>query len=132
MRKIVFDENVPNGIVDALISLFPFSTDRKMDITSVHLLGQRSASDEDVLHLVGKNGAIITYDKDFKTHKALSHIIKENKIGCFWVRQPHKTNFLDLAKTLVSHWDKILKIANDEQKPFLYEVTKKGVEKRTL
>lgn len=83
---IVFDENVPNGIVDALIALAPFACKRELAITSITKLGLNGKPDEAVLHAVGKKGILISYDKDFKTQRGSFLIIKQHGIGVFWIR----------------------------------------------
>ena len=131
MLSIVFDENVPDCIVTALTALteiaFPL---KEVKISSVRLLGLTGKSDEDVLHAVGKNGILITYDKDFKTQRALSHIINQYSIGVYWVRQPNIKTVWLLAQLMVEHWQDILNKSDTEDKPFLFEVTKKGIERR--
>jgi predicted nuclease of predicted toxin-antitoxin system len=125
--RIVFDENVPDCISIALTALASIAFPDKLEITSVKLLGIDGKPDEDVLHAVGQNGILITYDKDFKKQRALAHIIKQYKIGVFWVRQPKVKTVWMLAQLMVAQWDKILEKANTLERPFLCEVTKNGV-----
>jgi len=128
--RVVFDENVPDCIIEALTALSTIAFREEVEITSVRLLGLNGRPDEDVLHAVGKHGVLVTYDKDFKTQRALYHIIKEHNIGVFWVRQPHVKTIWILAQLMVQHWQTILEKGRDEQRPFLFEVTKKEVERR--
>lgn len=127
---IVFDENVPDCIVKALTSLSTIAFKGEVKITSIFELGLTGENDEEVLHQVGNNGILITYDKDFKTQRALYHIISQYKIGVFWVRQPNIKTVWLLAQLLVQHWKIILEKSEIENKPFLFEVTKNGVERR--
>ncbi len=57
---LVFDENVPDCIVNALVNLTPIAFSEPVLITSVLKLGLLGRPDEDVLHGVGKNGILIT------------------------------------------------------------------------
>ncbi len=91
--RIVFDENVPDCIITALTALASIAFQEISEITSVSILGISGQPDEDVLHAVGKDGILITYDKDFKRQRALYHIIKQYEIGVFWVRQPKVKQF---------------------------------------
>jgi len=127
--RIVFDENVPDCIITALAALASIAFPGKLEITSVMILEMGGNPDEDVLHAVGENGILITYDKDFKRQRALYDIIKQYKIGVFWVRQPKVKTVWLLAQLMVAQWDTMLKTASDTERPFLYEVTKNGVSK---
>ncbi|HEY4322457.1 MAG TPA: DUF5615 family PIN-like protein [Mucilaginibacter sp.] len=124
---VVFDENVPNCIIEALTALSTIAYRGDVTISSVSILGLNGQPDENVLHAVGKNGILITYDKDFKKQRALYSIIKQYDIGVFWVRQPTVKTVWILAQLMVQHWQKILENAESEQRPFLFEVTKTGV-----
>ncbi len=128
--QIVFDENVPDCIIEALSALSIIAFEQKLNITSVNILGLSGYPDEKVLEAVGKDGILITYDKDFKTQRGLYHIIKELNIGVFWVRQPKIKTVWLLAQIMVQHWQEVLTKAHNEERPFLYEVTKKEVERR--
>jgi hypothetical protein len=125
--RIVFDENVPDCISIALTALASIAFPDKLEITSVMLLGLGGRPDEDVLHAVGESGILITYDKDFKRQRALAHIIKQYKIGVFWVRQPKVKTVWLLAQLMVAQWDVMLEKAVNLDRPFLCEVTKNGV-----
>lgn len=125
--RIVFDENVPDCISIALTTLAEIAFSQKLEITSVSLLNIAGEPDEQVLHAVGKDGILITYDKDFKRQRALYHIIKQHEIGVFWVRQPKVKTVWLLAQLMVAQWDTMLEKANTVDRPFLFEVTKNGV-----
>lgn len=127
---VVFDENVPDCIIEALTALSTIAFRDAVEISSVRILGLAGKPDEDVLHAVGKDGILITYDKDFKTQRALYHIIKEYNIGVFWIRQPTIKTVWILAQLMVQHWQTILEKSHEETRPFLFEVTKTGVESR--
>lgn len=128
--KLIFDENVPNKLVEGLISLTFLASNLNTEISSVKLLNKPGTPDEEVLELVGKNGILITYDKDFKTQRNLYSIIKEYNIGVFFIRQPKIKTSWDLVQLVIQHWKEILEKAETEKRPFLFEVTKKGVERR--
>ena len=125
--RIVFDENVPSCIISALSILAEIAFSQRLEITSVLNLNIAGQPDEQVLHAVGKDGILITYDKDFKRQRALYHIIKQHKIGVFWVRQPKVKTVWLLAQLMVAQWDTILEKSNTVERPFLFEVTKTGV-----
>lgn len=127
---IVFDENVPNKLVEGLSILTPIASDKSFKITSMQLLGKSGAPDETVLGLIGENGILITYDADFRTQRHLYSVIKEYNIGLFWVKQGKKTTFWTLIQLMILHWHKILDICDSENRPFLYEVNTRGVERK--
>jgi hypothetical protein len=128
--RILFDENAPNKLVEGIKALtFFFELDPSVEITSVQLLGKLSAMDEDVLELVGEGGVLISYDKDFKKHKRLKKIILDMGIAVFWVKQPAKPNFFELAKFLIGNWEEMLDKILNEAKPFIYQVNKAGISK---
>lgn len=127
---IVFDENVPNILVEGLKTLAPIASDVDFEITSIKLLGKTGISDAVVLDFVQTNGILITYDADFKTQRHLYNAIKEYHIGVFWIKQSKKTTLWSLVQLMIEHWDKLLNIAGEVERPFLYEVNKRGVERK--
>jgi len=129
---IVFDENVPDKLVEGLKTLAPIASDHTFEITSVKLLAKAGTPDEDVLNLIGKNGILITYDADFKKQRNLYAAIKDYNIGLFWVKQPKKITFWFLVKVMIANWQEILELCVNEDRPFIFEVTKNGVEQRTF
>lgn len=130
--KIVFDENVPNKLVKGLIILASIASDHDFEITSVKLLNETGTPDENVLNLVGKGGILITYDADFKKQRSLYTALKEYEIGLFWVRQSKKVTFWVLVQVMIAHWQELLEISFTEARPFIFEVTKQGIEHRTF
>jgi len=128
---ILFDENFPDKLVEGIASLTTIASNSHIQITSVMLLNKASTPDAQVLDLVGKNGILITYDKDFKTQQHLYPIIKSYNIGVFFVRQPRIKTYWLLVQLIIEHWQKILLLAENTERPFIFEVTKNGVEKRT-
>lgn len=130
--KIVFDENVPNKLVHGLITLASIASDHDFEITSVNLLHQTGTPDSNVLNLVGKGGILITYDADFKKQRSLYNALKEYQIGLFWVKQTKKVTFWVLVQVMIAHWQEILDISFTEERPFIFEISRQGVERRTF
>ena len=131
--RILFDENAPNKLIEGIKALtFFFELGEDVEITSVQLLGKLSASDEEVLELVGNGGVLISYDKDFKKHKKLKKIIYDKGIAVFWVLQPKRPDFFALAKFLIDNWEDIIDKIISEEKPFVYQILKKSITKINL
>jgi Domain of unknown function (DUF5615) len=128
---ILFDENFPDKIVEGISSLTTIASNLQIQITSVKLLNKAGTPDDKVLDLVGKDGILITYDKDFKTQQHLYPIIKSYNIGVFFVRQPKIKTYWVLVQLIVHHWQQVLLEAETTERPFIFEVTKNGVEKRS-
>lgn len=128
---ILFDENFPDKLVEGIASLTTIASNLHIQITSVKLLNKAGTPDNEVLDLVGENGILITYDKDFKTQQHLYPVIKSYNIGVFFVRQPKIKTYWILVKLIVEYWQEILKQAENSDRPFIFEVTKNGVEKRS-
>lgn len=127
---IVFDENVPNKIVEGLKILAPIASNVQFEITSISLLGKTGIADATVLEFVQSNGILITYDADFRTQRHLYNAIKEYNIGLFWIKQGKKTTLWSLVQLMIQHWHKVLEICDEEERPFLYEINKQGVERK--
>jgi predicted nuclease of predicted toxin-antitoxin system len=126
--RILFDENAPDKLVQGIACFTHFFDDiDDYQITSVSLLKKLSATDEEVLKLVGKGGILITYDKDFKKHKNLKTAIAKHEIGIFWVQQPKRPDFFELGKFLLNNWEDIIEKIKTENRPFIYQVLKKGI-----
>lgn len=126
--RILFDENVPEKLVEGISKFTCFLKESAhFKITSVSALNKLGASDEEVLKLVGKGGILITYDKDFKKHKKLKSEIAKSAIGIFWVLQPKRPDFFELGKFLVNNWAEMIEKIIEEPKPFIFQVSKKGI-----
>ena len=127
---IVFDENVPNQLVEGLKILAPIASDASFEITSIRLMNKTGIADATVLDEVKINGILITYDADFRTQRHLYNAIKDYNIGLFWIKQSKKSTFWLLVQLMIQHWDEILRICSEEERPFLYEINKRGVERK--
>jgi hypothetical protein len=90
---IVFDENVPNQLVEGLKILAPIASNAQFEITSIGLLGKTGIADATVLKVVQSNGILITYDADFRTQRHLYNAIKDYNIGPFWIKPGKKPPF---------------------------------------
>jgi len=131
--RVVFDENMPAKIVEGMTAFTHYYQSKtKVELTSIHILDQNSIPDTGVLGIVGKNGILISYDKDFKTHKKLKHIIASEKIGIFWVQQPKIKNLFVLATFLLNNWGAIMDKIDNERRPFIFQVLKKSITKMNL
>lgn len=131
--NVVFDENMPIKLVEGMQAFTYFYKSKTIvNLTSIHLLDQDSIPDVGVLGVVGENGILISYDKDFKTHKKLKHVIASDKIGVFWVQQPKVKNLFVLATFLLNNWPEIMDKIDNQERPFIYQVLKRGVTKLSL
>ncbi|HVW98158.1 MAG TPA: DUF5615 family PIN-like protein [Mucilaginibacter sp.] len=127
---IVFDENVPDQLVQGLKILAPIASNAEFEITSISLLGKVGIADATVLEVVQRNGILITYDADFRTQRHLYSAIKDYNIGLFWIKQDKKTTFWTLIQLMIHHWHTVLETCDKVERPFLYEINKRGVERK--
>jgi predicted nuclease of predicted toxin-antitoxin system len=129
----LFDENVPYKFVQGLI-LIEESNHKspiRVKITHPKLLDNEGATDEEQIHIAGKHGGIIvSFDKDFKHIKSYYPLYKKNKVGVVCLKlTKEESNYWGIVKLVINHWEDIKLKLKDHEKPFAYQVSKKGIQR---
>jgi hypothetical protein len=90
--------------------------------------------DDEWLNVVGPKGWIVC-SHDAKWHHpgedAAMKAIRQHKIGCFYLWGASSIGFFKL-KSLAHNYDKVVKVCQEERKPFIYRVTARNRLQRVL
>lgn len=129
----LFDENVPYKFVEglALIEESNHKSPIKATISHPRVLKNQGASDEDQIKTAGKhNGIIVTFDKDFKHIKSYYPLYKEHKVGVIFLKLTKEdSNYWGIVKLVINKWEELKLLLKDHEKPFAYQVSKKGIQR---
>ncbi len=84
-----------------------------------------------VIETAGINkGIIITYDRDFRELKQKFPLYEQHNVGVVFYRSNKKVlRYWDIVVSFISGWEKLKAEINDDNPPFAYEVTLRGVSK---
>jgi len=125
MMLFVFDENFSKRLAEGLHlleksnpgSLIPVS------VTSTEvLMGKRGATDEEIIKKMGKNGILITKDKDFKYIKLLRKVIEETEAKVIFFKSSKSLIFFwDILTAIVKRWEEMKEVSSREVPPYVYE-----------
>ena len=128
MTSLLFDENIPNSIVEGLRTLVKSDDIDIRSTTQITQLG-KGASDSMILSYaksLPKNTIIVTNDKDFKKRQLLSQIMKSKALGLFLLKFPNGSNYWRRAVFVINHWEKMEEYCRDSKFPFSYQVAFKN------
>ena len=130
----LFDENVPYKFVQGLELIEEANRKSHIKVTVSHprMLRNEGASDHEQILIAGKyDGIIISFDKDFKHTKSHYSLYKENNVGVVFLKLgKEESNYWGIVKLVINKWEELKNILNDHKKPFVYEVSKKGIQRR--
>lgn len=134
MIRILFDENYSPHLIEGLSILekanyrsqFPAEV---MDIRNV--ARKQGATDDEVIEIAGNLRAIIfTQDTDFKKLKHKAPLYKRHSTGVvFFHSSGNKIIFWDIVINIIKHWEQLKEQIANSTPPFVFKVTKHGVEK---
>jgi hypothetical protein len=134
MIRILFDENYSPHLIEGLSilekanyrSLFPANV---MDIRVI--ANKQGATDDEVIEIAGNLGAIIfTQDTDFKKLKHKAPLYKKHNTGVvFFHSAGSKIIFWDTVVNIIKHWEHLKELIANSTPPFVFKVTKLGVER---
>jgi len=134
--QFLFDENIPNKLAKGLNLLEESNHKTKISahINSIRDLGMQGATDEDVIAKAGKLSAVIlTFDKDFKHIKSYAPLYKKHKVGVvFFKLSKEDSNYWGMVKLLINKWEDLKNELTGLDKPFVYQVSKLGIQRFQL
>lgn len=130
----LFDENVPYKFVKGLALIEEANHKSNINARIVHPrdVSNEGASDEDQIRHAGKHkGVIISFDKDFKHMKSYYPLYKEFKVGAVVLNLTKKdSNYWGIVKTIINKWEDLKAHLQKSERPFIFEITSRGIEKR--
>jgi hypothetical protein len=76
------------------------------------------------------NAVIITYDRDFKEVKSKWPLYRKHKVGVVFFRSYKDIlRYWDIVVSFINHWEKLKHEVNENNPPFVFEITLKGISK---
>ena len=130
----LFDENVPYKFVKGLSLIEEANHKSKITASIVHPrdVPNEGASDEEQIKYAGKHkGIIVSFDKDFKHMKSYYPLYREFNVGTVVLNLTKKeSNYWGIVKAIINRWEDLKKILETAERPFIYEITIRGIERR--
>jgi predicted nuclease of predicted toxin-antitoxin system len=92
------------------------------------------SEDEVVYKFAGQKDAIvITYDRDFKEISQKARLYKKNKVGVLYFRSTKNSlRYWDLVVSFITQWEELKKLVSETAKPFVFEISLRGIRKIEL
>lgn len=132
----IFDENVPYKFVRglALIEEANYKSPLKALVYHPRDILNEGASDEEQIKYAGsKNAVIVSFDKDFKHMKSYYPLYKQFNVGTVILNLSKKdSTYWGIVRTIINRWEELKTKLQNEKKPFIFEITTRGVEKRNF
>ena len=130
----LFDENIPYKLVKGLSLIEEANHKSKINATIVHPrdIGNQGASDEEQIKYAGSHqGVIISFDKDFKHMKSYYPLYKEFNVGTVVLNLSKKEfNYWGIVKAIINRWEDLKATLDKAERPFIFEITSRGIERR--
>jgi|ERR1043165_109024 hypothetical protein len=134
MIRILFDENYSRHLIEGLAILEKANhrshfNAEVLDIRKV--AGKEGATDEEVIELAGSLKAIVfTQDTDFKKLKHKGSLYKKHNTGVvFFHSSGNKIIFWDTVVSIIRYWEDLKERIADAEPPFVFKVSKQGIER---
>ncbi len=104
------------------------------EVKHIRELIPSNSDDVDVTKAAGDNEAIlITYDRDFKELKQFGELYKQHNVGVVFFRSYKKVlRYWDLVLSFVNHWEELKRKVAETKKPFVFEITLKGISEKEI
>lgn len=129
--KIYIDENMPPQLADGL-AILEKPNNEGVEIYSIQKEYGRGIQDEDWIPQVGQvNGIVITQDSKMQRIKSQFRLLKEYKLGIFYLIPPGKRGYTywEMVEKVVLNWKEIKDLAKRSKLPFAYRITQRKIEK---
>ncbi len=132
----LFDENVPYKFVKGLSLIEEANHKSKIKVIITHPRDAKNegSTDEEQIKFAGENnGVIISFDKDFKHMKSYFPLYKQYNVGTVVLNLSKKqANYWGIVRAIIHRWEDLKETLEREKKPFIFEITSKGIEKRNF
>lgn len=132
----LFDENVPYKFVKGLALIEEANHKSKYHAIIFHPRDNSTegATDEEQIRFAGKkNGIIVSFDKDFKHMKSYYPLYKQFNVGAVIFNISKKDfNYWGIVKTIILRWEELKIKIQESERPFIFEITSRGIEKRSF
>ena len=131
MTDIYLDENLSEYVADALNALNK-GYFRNINVYSTKLKFGKGVADEIIIPAIGKaKGILITKDININRTKMQYQLCEKYKLGVFFLKLPKGLDrHWKIVGMLIDHWEEIIRIINEENLPFGYEIPMRGKMRR--
>jgi hypothetical protein len=129
--KIFIDENMPPQLADGL-SILEKPNNEGVEVYSIQKEYGRGILDEAWIPQVGQvNGLVITQDYKMQRIKSQFRLLKEYKLGIFYLIPPGKKGYTywEMVEKIILNWQEIKQIAKRNKPPFAFKITARKIEK---
>jgi hypothetical protein len=129
--KIYIDENMPPQLADGL-SILEKPNNEGVEVYSIQKEYGRGILDEDWIPQVGQvSGIVITQDSKMQRIKSQFRLLKEYKLGIFYLIPPGKKGYTyrEMVEKIILNWREIKQIARRNKPPFAFRITARKIEK---
>jgi predicted nuclease of predicted toxin-antitoxin system len=129
--KIYIDENMPPQLADGL-SILEKPNNEGVEVYSIQKEYGRGILDEDWIPQVGQvNGIVITQDSKMQRIKSQFRLLKEYKLGIFYLIPPGKKGYTywEMVEKIILNWQEIKQIVKRNKAPFAFRITARKIEK---
>jgi len=124
--KLYFDENISKYYAQAFNALETTENPRLEVLSTVDVWGEEIEDPDLITNISKEEGRIVTKDSDFKLIRLYAPLVKQMKIGAFWLHTPSKLNKWIEIEFIIKAWPEIRQYALKTKPPFLFEVTMRG------
>jgi hypothetical protein len=129
--KIYIDENMPPQLADGL-SILEKPNNEGVDVYSIQKEYGRGILDEDWIPQVGQvNGIVITQDSKMQRIKSQFRLLKEYKLGIFYLIPPGKRGYTywEMVEKIILNWQEIKLLSKRNKPPFAFRITARKIER---
>ena len=129
--KIYIDENMPPQLAGGL-SILEKPNNEGVEVYSIQQEYGRGILDEDWIPQVGQvSGIVITQDSKMQRIKSQFRLLKEYKLGIFYLIPPGKKGYTywEMVEKIILNWREIKQIARRNKPPFAFRITARKIEK---
>jgi PIN like domain len=127
MKHFYLDENLSEYVAQSL-NLLNKGYFNNVAVHSTKETFGKGVADEEIIPEIGHAGGfMITKDINIKRRQLQFELCKNHGIGIFFLIMPKGLDkHWEIVKTLVIHWEAILKITDLQKRPFAFEIKMRG------
>ncbi|MBB4636486.1 DUF5615 family PIN-like protein [Longimicrobium terrae] len=121
---LLFDANLPPGLVDALTSL----GEPVMHVSQIFAPG---TPDETWIRYAGdRNWCIVSRDVNITRNAHEAAALRECGVGAFFLLPGKRSPRLcQIIQATIRHWPEIKRLAASEARPFQYQIGERGIKR---
>ena len=122
---------MPPQLADGL-SILEKPNNEGVDVYSIQKEYGRGILDEDWIPQVGQvNGIVITQDSKMQRIKSQFRLLKEYKLGIFYLIPPGKRGYTywEMVEKIILNWQEIKLLSKRNKPPFAFRITARKIER---